>query len=132
MTISEIVVNRSSVASLSASGFTKTSIGEYSLATTTPALAQAAIRLLVFDPTENQVASGSTVVTTFTISVDDGGTPQTDDSTEMTVTSINDSPMLATTADDPNFLEEGGAVGVFSTTTIDTAAIRALAGESIN
>ena len=32
----------------------------------------------------------------------------------------NDSPTLATSAVDPNFIEDGGAVGLFSSTTIDT------------
>ncbi len=77
-------------ASLTASGFT--SGGVYSLASTTPALAQAAIRQLVFDPTDNRVAPTSTEMTTFTIAVNDGANTTTNNSTTVTATSVNDAP----------------------------------------
>ncbi len=111
-------------ASLTASGFTKTGVGEYSLAVTTPAAAQAAIRQLVFDPTENQVASGSTVITTFTIAVDDGGPAQTDNTTDVTVTSVNDAPTLTagtlTSITEDNFTPSGESVAtIFSSSFSD-------------
>ena len=81
--------------SLTASGFTRTDIGEYSLAAATPADAQSAIRLLVFDPTENQAAAGSTVTTAFTIAVNDGDVTTTDNTTTVIATSINDAPVLS-------------------------------------
>lgn len=82
-------------ASLLASGFTKTGIGQYSHASASPAATQSAVRLLVFDPTENQVASGSTVLTTLSISVDDGSVVAVDGSTDVSVTSVNDAPLIA-------------------------------------
>jgi len=84
-----------SAASLAASGFTKTGSGEYSLSAGTPAAAQSAIRQLVFDPTENQVAAGSTVTTTFTIEVNDGNIAATDTTTTVIATSINAAPTVS-------------------------------------
>lgn len=80
--------------SLVASGFTKTGIGEYSLASTTPAAAQSAIRLLVFEPTENQVAVGSTILTTLTINANDGNTSSSNSATSVVATSINSAPFI--------------------------------------
>ncbi|MDD2699474.1 MAG: Ig-like domain-containing protein, partial [Arcobacteraceae bacterium] len=86
------------LASLTASGFTDNSNGSYSLATTTPALAQAAIRQLVFNPSDNRVAPASTEVTTFTITVNDGTSSGTSSTTTVTSTSVNDAPIIISTA----------------------------------
>jgi len=59
-------------ASLLATGFIDAGNGVYTHTTASPANAQAAIRALVFAPTANRVAPGSTETTTFTVSVDDG------------------------------------------------------------
>jgi len=80
-------------ASLTASGFTGT--GPYTLASTTAANAQTAIRQLVFDPTNNRVAVGSTETTTFTVGVNDGATTTNDNVTTVVSTSINDAPSLS-------------------------------------
>ena len=104
-------------ASLTASGFTKTDVGEYSLGSTTPAAAQTAIRLLVFDPTENQVAPGATVTTTFTIDVDDGFLSSADSTTTVIATSINFAP----TADPggPYTISEGDALNLDASASDD-------------
>ncbi len=88
-------------ASLTASGFTGS--GPYTLASTTPASAQAAIRLLVFDPSDDRVAPGSTETTTFTITVNDGTVDGTDTTTTLVSTSINDAPVITSNG--------GGATG---------------------
>lgn len=54
--------------------------------------AQAAIRGLVFTPTANRVAPGATETTTFTISVNDGTTTVTNNTSTVVSTSINDAP----------------------------------------
>ena len=97
-------------ASLTASGFTKTDVGEYYLGSTSPALAQTAIRLLVFDPTENQVAPGATVTTTFTIEVDDGFVSSVDSTTTVIATSINYAPTA--NPGGPYTISEGDALNL--------------------
>ncbi|KAA1257576.1 Cadherin domain protein [Rubripirellula obstinata] len=77
--------------SLTSTGFTKTNAGEYSLALGTTGAAQAAIRGLVFTPTPNQVAVGSSVTTTFQVTVNDGRTT-TDSGSTVVATSVNDAP----------------------------------------
>jgi uncharacterized repeat protein (TIGR01451 family) len=78
--------------SLTASGFTDQGGGLYRF-TGTADEAQAAIRLLVFAPTPNQVYPGDTVTTTFKVSVDDGtARPVCDHTTSVVSTSINDRP----------------------------------------
>ncbi|TKB26271.1 tandem-95 repeat protein [Desulfopila sp. IMCC35006] len=57
------------------------------------AAAQAAIRGLVFTPTANHVAPGTTETTTFTISVYDYTSTVTDHSSTVIATSINDAPV---------------------------------------
>ena len=81
-------------ASLAASGFVKTGDGVYTLAPTSTAVAEAALRQLAFAPTENQVASGQTAVRSFTIDVNDGTLSATNSSTNVTVVSINDAPTV--------------------------------------
>ncbi|MEO1524421.1 MAG: DUF4347 domain-containing protein [Planctomycetota bacterium] len=75
-------------------GFTKTGVGEYSLATTTIAAAQSALRGLVFDPTENQVVVASQVTTVFTLEISDATDTLTDANSSVSAMSINDAPTL--------------------------------------
>ena len=61
----------------------------------TAANAQTAIRQLVFDPTNDQVAPGNVVSTFFTISANDGvAAPVTNNTTSVNATSINDAPAI--------------------------------------
>ncbi|HYE01086.1 MAG TPA: hypothetical protein VEH84_17005 [Alphaproteobacteria bacterium] len=80
--------------------------------------AQAAIRALSFNPTDNRVAPGSTETTTFTISVDDGvATAVTDGKTTVTSTSVNDAPTIADTVADQQ-VNDSGTVSPFSGVTL--------------
>ncbi|TKC09872.1 T9SS type B sorting domain-containing protein [Pedobacter polaris] len=77
-------------------GFTNAGSGIYTYSGNA-ANAQTAIRGLVFTPTPNRVAVGSTETTTFTISVNDGvASAVTNNTTTVVSTSINDAPVLAT------------------------------------
>ena len=57
---------------LSGAGLTRTGVGTYSLATTSPAGLGAALRALSFTPTVHQVAPGGIVATVFALTVSDG------------------------------------------------------------
>ncbi|MEJ2396070.1 MAG: DUF4347 domain-containing protein, partial [Candidatus Thiodiazotropha sp.] len=113
-------------ASLSASGFTGS--GPYTLASTTPANAQTAIRQLVYDPSDNRVAPGSTETTTFTITANDGTLDGTDNTTTVISTSVNDAPVItsnggsATASTTIN--ENSTAVTTVTATDADTAESR--------
>jgi len=75
-------------------GGTITAPGTYTFIGTAAA-AQTAIRGLVFTPTANHVAVGSTEQTTFTLSVNDGIAPAvTDSTTTVVATSVNDAPTV--------------------------------------
>ena len=58
-------------------GLNKTGSGTYTLTSGSPGDVQAALQALVFTPTYSQVATGSTVTTGFTLSLNDGLTPTT-------------------------------------------------------
>ena len=82
-------------ASLMASGFSALGGGQYSF-TGTAAQVTTAIRQLVFAPTANRVAVGSTETTTFTVSANDGvASAMTNSTTTAVSTSINDAPTLS-------------------------------------
>jgi VCBS repeat-containing protein len=68
--------------------------------TGTAAQATTAIRGLVYTPVENRITVGTTEDTTFTVSIDDGFTasPVVVDSAVLTVTPVNDAPVLTGTA----------------------------------
>jgi|GEM_PF-1447904 len=79
------------------SGFTNLGGGVYQFVGTSAA-ATTAIRGLVYDPTNDRVAVGSTETSSFTIEVDDGiATPATDGTTTVVSTSINDLPTITGT-----------------------------------
>lgn len=110
-------------ASLTASGFTDNSNGTYSLASSSIASAQAALRQLVFNPADNRVAPGSTETTTFTITVNDGSANGTDNTTTVVSTSVNDTPTDISLSDAAFSHSEGltnVVVGSFSATDADT------------
>ncbi len=81
-------------ASLTTSGFVSSGGGVYTF-TGTAAAATTAIRALVFDPTNDRIAVGSTETTTFTIAVNDGvASAVTNNSTTVVSTSVNDAPTI--------------------------------------
>ncbi|WP_349369674.1 DUF4347 domain-containing protein [Salinarimonas sp.] len=99
-------------ASLAASGFADAGGGVYTLTAANAAAAQAALRALVFQPTENRVAPGSTETTRFTVAVTDGvGPAATDSTTTVVSTSVNDAP-TATVAIPPQEARVGEPFGL--------------------
>lgn len=69
--------------------------GNYTVNSAAPATATANLQGLVFTPTTNQVAAGSTVVSTFTLTPNDGTANGTANATtQITATSINDNPVI--------------------------------------
>lgn len=78
-------------ASLAASGFTREAGGRYGF-TGDAAQATAALRQLVFNPTDNQVAPGQSVTTAFTVTVNNGSMTGTDQGASVTALSVNDPP----------------------------------------
>lgn len=75
-------------------GFTDAGAGLYTFSGTADD-AQAALRGLIFTPTNNQVATGATVTTSFTVTASDGLNEAVGDNTTTVVaTSINDAPVL--------------------------------------
>src|SRR5262249_26326421 len=72
------------------------------------AAATTALQGLVFTPTNNQVAPGGTVITSFTVKADDGLQNVSDPTTKVTVTSVNDAPTLS--GSDPALTGIGGNV----------------------
>ena len=92
---------------LSGTALNKTGTGTYQLASDTPGNIQAALRGLVFTPTESQVAAGSAVTTGFTVSLNDGLAPTvTDSTTSVVTTSAAKAPSISgvttTNVTDPN------------------------------
>ncbi|SLM28453.1 exported hypothetical protein [Desulfamplus magnetovallimortis] len=102
--------------------FTDNNDGSYTLASTDAATAQSAIRQLVFNPSDNSVAPGSTETTTFTIAVNDGTTTTTDNTTTVTSTSVNDTPtdLALSNASITVYDSADAEVGTLSSTDPDT------------
>ncbi len=104
-------------ASLTASGFVDATGGVYTFSGTAAA-AQAAIRQLQFDPTNNRVAPGLTEITNFTISVDDGvATAVTNNQTNVYSVSVNDAPTIGS-ASAGQAVNDNATVSLFSAVTI--------------
>lgn len=97
VTLDDAAKGAFTAASLAASGFTGAG-GVYTLNAANAGAAQAALRALVFQPTENRVAPLATETTSFTISVTDGvAAPATNATTTVVATSVNDAPTATTT-----------------------------------
>ncbi|MBU0675761.1 MAG: DUF4347 domain-containing protein [Proteobacteria bacterium] len=95
--------------------------GSYTLTAAAPATVQSNLQGLVFHPTANQVKGGNTVVSTFTLTPNDGiGNGTADATTVVTATSINDAPTLTATGDNPTFNQGGAPVGLFSAAAAST------------
>ncbi|TWA56397.1 hemolysin type calcium-binding protein, partial [Azospirillum baldaniorum] len=85
-----------SAASLVASGFAKSAAGTYTLTASSAAAAQAALRLLDFQPAANRAAPGTHETTGFAVTVTDAdGASATNTTTGINVLSINDAPVSA-------------------------------------
>nr|WP_246472717.1 Ig-like domain-containing protein [Azospirillum tabaci] len=83
-------------ASLTASGFIKSAAGTYTLTASSTAAAQAALRLLDFQPVANRAAPGTHETTAFTVTVTDAdGASVTNTATSVNVLSVNDAPVPA-------------------------------------
>ncbi len=103
--------------SLTASGFADSGNGVYTFSGT-PAAATTAIRLLVFAPTPNRVAPGSTEITTLSVAANDGVAPAVLNSiTTVVSTSLNDGPAI---------LGMNGGLQINDTQTIPPFAIAIL------
>ena len=103
---------------LDAGVFTNTAPGVHVLAGVTGAEATAAIRGLLFVPTENLLPIGMGHDVRFTIDVDDGRVPiVTDDRTVVTVWPVNDPPAIAGTRSGQRFYHRL-TVNPFSTVTL--------------
>ena len=117
---------------LTSGGFTDDGSGVYSRASGTAASAETAIRQLVFDPIENQVAAGTAISTTITVVVSDGGSNDTDDLIAE-VTSINDAPTISAAtlaaSDQDDFLPPGASINsLFGASFTDVDASSNFAG----
>jgi plastocyanin len=86
----------------------------------TAAEATSALAQLVFDPTDNQVAPGESVTTNFIVTVKDGLDTFSDDSTTVTATSVNDTPIIGGTAMNQP-VSDGGTARPFAAFTISDA-----------
>ncbi|MBI1195981.1 MAG: hypothetical protein GC138_09050 [Gammaproteobacteria bacterium] len=102
VTVSDADANNVSVAitytaangTLSGTGITG-SAGSYTVTSAAPATATNNLQGVTFTPTANQVAPGSTVVTMFTLTPNDGTVNGSSNSTtQVTATSINDAPVI--------------------------------------
>ena len=107
----------------SAGGGLSGSAGSYTLTSSTPSGLQTLLQGLVFTPTNNQVAPGSTVQTTFTLTASDGASDSSaNSSTVVTATSINDAPTDIALSNNSVSIYEGvsAVVGTLSKTDVDT------------
>ncbi|MDD2790674.1 MAG: Ig-like domain-containing protein [Sulfurimonas sp.] len=76
----------------------KGTLSSTSIASTSVAAAQTALRAITFNPTDNRVAPTTTETTTFTITLNDGKVDSTPNTTTTVVsTSINDNPIITST-----------------------------------
>ncbi|WP_344917962.1 Ig-like domain-containing protein [Azospirillum formosense] len=125
-----------STASLAASGFFKSAAGTYTLNASSAAAAQAALRLLDFQPVANRAAPGSQEITAFTVTVTDAdGASVTNTTTSVNVLSVNDAPVLAQALGTRN-VDQGQAfsytipAGVFTDAdTGDSLTLNATSGD---
>lgn len=94
-TVSLRVLFDSSKGAFTASDFTGPSGNAYTLSGRSVSQAQAALRQLVFVPTQNRQPVGSSETTTFTIEATDGIVSHTNNATTVAVISANDAPTAA-------------------------------------
>ncbi|MCX5689578.1 MAG: hypothetical protein NTV94_07305, partial [Planctomycetota bacterium] len=102
--------------SLTSAGFTQTGAGTYRF-TGTAAAATTAIRTLVYRPTANRTAVGSTETSTFSVNVYDASGQNASGTASAVSTSMNDAPTITGTAAAGTVLDTD-TVQPFATTTI--------------
>ena len=92
-----VTLSAPGVGALSGGGVTAVTgaTGVYQLTAASAAQAQAALRAVVFTPTQNLVAAGATSVETFTVQVSDGASTVRDASTTATITGVDDAPVVS-------------------------------------
>ena len=101
-----------------AGGSYNAATGVYTSAATTLSAAQAALRGLVFTPTDHQVAPNETVNTTFTIAVSDGFASSSDSSTTATATAV-DTPVTIGGTTSTNISDQQTATPFSAVTVTD-------------
>jgi hypothetical protein len=104
-------------ASLTASGFVDAGSGVYTF-TGSASAAQAAIRQLAFDPTDNRIAVTSTETSTFAISVDDSIASAVTNTTTTVITTPFNDPTGITGVASAQAVNDDTAVSLFSSVTI--------------
>ncbi|MBU0674244.1 MAG: hypothetical protein KJ950_06345 [Proteobacteria bacterium] len=81
------------------------SAGSYTLTSGPAATVNSNLQAMIFHPTPNQVPPGGTVVTTFSLTPNDGTVDGTADTTsQVTATSINDTPVITSNGGGPSAL----------------------------
>ena len=107
-------------ASLSASGFSTADGGTtYTHAAASPAVIQAALRALVFQPTAGRLTIGSSETATFSLSVSDGIAPAVlNNATTVTINGVNVAPTTIALSGDslPETATNNTVIGNFSST----------------
>ncbi|AKL96539.1 hypothetical protein CACET_c30950 [Clostridium aceticum] len=106
---------------LSGTGLTGTA-GNYTLSGANPTELTDRLQALVFTPTANQVAPASTVLTTFTLTPNDGQVNGTAVTATATVTSINDAPTDIILSNTTVTQSGGGNAVVGTLSTVDPDA----------
>ncbi|MGB5793526.1 putative Ig domain-containing protein, partial [Poseidonibacter sp.] len=94
----------------------KGTLSTTTIASTTPSLAQTALRAITFTQTNNRVTPDTSETTTITITVNDGTSTDTDNTTTVISTSINDAPTITGT---PNTTVNQGVAYSFTPTGND-------------
>lgn len=102
---------------LSGTGLTG-SAGAYTLSGANPTELTNRLQALVFTPTQNQVAPGSTVQTTFTLTPNDGTVNGTAITAQVTATSVNDPPVLGGLPGTPVAVNDTATISPFTGATI--------------
>ncbi|MCC5979859.1 MAG: putative Ig domain-containing protein, partial [Salinarimonas sp.] len=116
VTIDEPARGGFTAASLAAAGFTDTGGGVYERTAPDAATAQTALRALVFAPVENRLPPGDSDDVVITARVDDGIAAPAEQSTTVTVTSVNDPPALGGFSDAS--VAQSASIALFSGVTI--------------
>ncbi|MBR7800709.1 Ig-like domain-containing protein, partial [Undibacterium fentianense] len=122
VTLDNAAKGKFTTASLAASGFSTSDGGiSYTHAAASPAQMQAALRALIFQPSQGRVAIGDSETTTFTVTVDDGIASDTDNLTTVQSTAVNAAPtkIVLSNSRVTQDAGDGALVGTLSTNDIN-------------